>query len=468
MLKRTYFTTFLAVLVVLLCLNNHANAQNTCVNEVKRTKLCESNHSSLCKSNAFTKNRELEGALLKDLYSEKIDNIIMREKEYGKNAQEIKQDPTTNKSYFEEFQNNFSNELGKTQVYDGHNDLVSLLHKTPSVSFYDKQLIDENKTIVLYDSSKKDDVVVRPTIVDISNTFFEDNVMYNLASSGVRGGAPISMVNILGLLKTRKDPNVIRSVNEFFGTERYDFYNYITTIFNNSALKVNGVVSINTSEVVIPNITFASIGELNAKFRQDFQVLNDVFKDESIAQGYASVDANFDFENEFSRLESMYDFTNSDGSVSTCYYIQGVVNGMLSTDKSTLRFFIAKDVYVDLTKDFSDFGHRDFVDKPVTFGIVFPEFELKSIVRLKNIVYDGRFHTFRGLEKLGNFYFVSDFHSNAKGFFLGEKPNDPEAKATQTELVPSVIVNSAFKMKLYYKNILIFEGIIDGGKSIKI
>ena len=459
-----------AVLGLLLCSDNFANSQGICDKEVKRTKLCE----KICKPYVcgdFTASNK-DVAIRDYIANEQVKHL----EEQRKKAENTDQDSNVNQDgYFEEFESaSFGNNLTQTQSFDGHNALIGLLHKAPNMSFNDEMLIDESKPVVLYDSNHPEIKQVRKTIVDISNTFFEDNIMYNLASRGVRGAAPVSMTQILGLIKVKNDVRVVRDVNQFFGTDTYDFYYYFAAIFKDSNLKIHSAVSVDSGKVEIPDVEYLSVDKLNEKFKQEFQVENDVFMGEQ-AQGFAYINANFDFENKFTELDGVYDFVNSDSSVCVSKYMKGGCRGMLSTDKTVLRFFLDDETFVDLTKDYSDFGQKTFVDAPRKFELIFPEFQLKSITKLESFTYNGNTHKLLKPENYGNFFFVANFHSSPNGFWLGEKRSvsqvDETASETQSDMeqhVPSVVVNSAFKMKVYYKNILIFEGIIDGSKNIRI
>ena len=113
---------------------------------------------------------------------------------------------------------------------------------------------------------------------------------------------------------------------------------------------------------------------------------------------------------------------------------------------------------------------NDFGDLFYDLEITIPEIQLKSIIRLENMVYKGNHHILSPTLNVGNVYFVTNFRTSKYGFLFGEQPEVNIDKPEQLETacyigIPKLTLQSAFKMRVFHEDILIFEGIVDASQA---
>lgn len=350
-------------------------------------------------------------------------------------------------------------------------DLTASLHVKPRITFenQDPTTIEEPDVLVYNANSTPK----KKKLIELSNEFFSEVSQYNFFKYGLRGVSPITYPTAFAYLKSEQGVLTRSNVSNYFGTGNYDSYHFFVGKLKESDIHIKGCFL--EKRANFREIDYQTdIEALNSTFKKDYKVLNDVFLDKSKVNGFLAFEGNFYWANTFTELQGRYAFDNADGTVSAANYLRGNVVVKLSRDGSTLRIFINNDTYVDVTKDiYSEYDNEkqnDFGDLFYDLEITIPEIQLKSIIRLENMVYKGNHHILSPTLNVGNVYFVTNFRTSKYGFLFGEQPevniDEPEQLETACYIgIPKLTLQSAFKMRVFHEDILIFEGIVDASQA---
>lgn len=383
-------------------------------------------------------------------------------------------------TYFSSFlaSGNFSNQLVKSSS-DGDTYLIDMLHQSPEIKFDNIQNPTSGVELI-YSTGEikngKNTLSKNYKIIDVFNTFSNDVFIHNFLTHGYKGSAPISMIPTLGVIKRSEAFQAAIKVNNFLQINNNDFFIFLHSWFHkgNVALNTN-IINQNDVEEKLPGVNYVKDIEVgNEKFKKDYNILNDVFPSTLRLQGFAGIEANFDWEVEFNELDGLYSFYNQDGTTSKARYLKGLVKGKLSKDKKTLRVFLKEDAYLDITTNYLSEPESSFDDEVQYFWLGIPKIQIKSIIKLESMYVNQRERNLNTLfvDYLGNFYFVSYIHTDKYGFYLGENKKREKVKLDDKiteypkniQVTQGISLQSSFKMSLYYRDILVYVGIVDGGK----